>query len=222
MKRILFIHDEIVNSYNIRYVKDEEPRIEGHKKIKRRFCTFKCHCGKFFTSRLNDVIREKRTSCGCRKGNKPYVYTSGTIINGVKFVKTLGTFKYYQMAIFICPLCGRDWKSSIGNIKAGNTKSCCGKKIGWSKSRWEKMSDTAILYKVRLYNDSESFIKIGMTTKDIEKRMKGIPYSFDVIKIIHGNSGYIHDLEHRIKRIRRGSEYKPNIVFKGDTECYIK
>jgi hypothetical protein len=222
MKRILLNNEDVANSYNIRYIKEEEPIIEGVGKNKRRFCTFKCHCGNLFKSRLSDVIAEKRTSCGCRKGNKPNTYTIGTIINGVKFIKTVGTFKYSQRAIFICPLCGRPWESFVNNIKEGNTKSCCGKKTGWSKSRWEKISDTAILYKVRLYNDSESFIKIGMTTKNIEKRMKPIPYSFHVIKTIHGNSGYIHDLEYRIKRIRRGSEYKPIIGFKGDTECYIK
>lgn len=220
MKAITYVTNQIVNKHNIRYIKDEPPILDGPSKRKRRACTFMCICGKHFISRLIDVTANKRTSCGCKKGAKPKNYKQGDLINGVEFIKSIGTTKYAQKAIFKCPTCGNDWESSVNNIQAGNTKSCCGIKRGWSKSRWIEVSDTALLYKVKLYNNNESFIKIGMTTKSVAHRMKSIPYKFELIKIIKGDSGHIYDLENRVKRLRKKYKYKPLISFKGETECY--
>jgi hypothetical protein len=198
-------------------VSDSEMAKSGNRY--RRICLFKCHCGIKFKSTLSDVYN-KRTSCGCRKGNIPNKYNQGDLINGVKFIKSCGTIKHAQRAIFECPICKSEWESLIGNIQAGNTKSCCGVKRGWSKSQWIKVSPVAKLYKVRLYNELESFIKIGITTKSIKKRFRNIPYDFEVIKIIESESGYIFDLENRIKRIFKNYKYKPLISFKGESECY--
>lgn len=220
MKAITYSTNQLVNKYNIKYIKDEPPILDGPTKRKRRACTFMCVCGKHFISRLIDVTANKRTSCGCKKGSKPKEYKEGDLVNGVKFVKSTGTIKYAQKAIFKCPICGNNWESLVGNIQAGHTKSCCGLRRGWSRSRWSNVSDIALLYKVRLYNHNESFIKIGMTTKSIDKRMKSIPYNYEVIRIIHGSSVHVYDLENRVKRLRKKYKYKPLIKFKGETECY--
>jgi hypothetical protein len=220
MNAINYSINQIVNKHNIKYIKEEPCIFDGILKRKRRACTFMCMCGKLFVSRLIDVTSNKRTSCGCKKGNKPKEYKEGDLINGVQLIKSTGTINYAQKAIFKCPICGNNWESLIGNIQAGNTKSCCGIKRGWSRSRWLNLSHTALLYKVRLYNHNESFIKIGMTTKSVDHRMRSIPYKFEVIKVIHGNSGYIYDLENKIKRFRKKYRYKPLINFKGETECY--
>lgn len=75
--------------------------------------------------------------------------------------------------------------------------------------------------KVRLYNNDESFIKVGMTTKSLEERLKYIPYKFEVIKLIEGSSEHVYDLENRFKKIFKKYSYKPLINFKGETECFI-
>lgn len=220
MKSKDYYKNQIVNKYGIMYIKEENSCIDITSGRKRRACAFMCTCGNYFISRLSDVVYNKRTSCGCKKGSKPKEYKEGDLVNGVQLIESTGTINYSQKAIFKCPICGNNWESLIGNIQAGNTKSCCGIKRGWSRSGWLKLSNMALLYKVRLYNDNESFIKIGMTTKSVEHRMKSIPYNFEVIKIIHGNSGYIYDLENRIKRFRKKYRHKPLINFKGETECY--
>lgn len=218
MKRKELIPGTVVNEYGIMYVSDA-PSVRSISGRIRRFCLFKCHCGKLFKCKLSDVYK-KRTSCGCRKGNKPNQYKEGDFINGVKFIRSCGTKNYAQRAIFECPICKQEWESSVGNIQIGNTKSCCGVKRGWSKSQWQKLSKTAKLYKVRLYNDTESFIKIGITTNSLAKRFRNVPYKYEVIKLIEGGSGYIFDLENRCKRLFKKYKYKPLINFKGESECY--
>ena len=207
----------LMNSYGITYVKDSEWVKSGNRM--KRICVYKCHCGNEFKAGLSDVYNN-RTSCGCRKGNKPKEYMQGNVINGVKFIKSLGTTRYAQRAVFECPICKNEWESSIGNIQGGKTKSCCGVKRGWSRSQWLAISPTSKLYKVRLYNETESFVKIGITTKSIDKRFRLIPYKYEVLKIISGKSDYIFDLENRTKRLFKKYSYKPIIPFKGQSECY--
>ena len=218
MKRITYILGQVINEHGITYISEAHPA--KIYKEKKRWGTFKCECGKEFTCTFSDVRENKRTSCGCKKGNKPYIYKEGDLINGVKFIRTCGTHNYAQRAVFECPMCKNEWESSIGNIQGGHTRSCCGIKRGWSRSQWLKVSKIAKLYRVRLYNDQESFIKIGITTQSLEKRFKSIPYNFEVLKIIEGESGYIFDLEVRTKRFFKAYRYFPLLNFKGETECY--
>jgi len=219
MKHYKQLPNQIVGNHNIIYLYDIAPSY--YKKTKIRMAEFKCHCGKQFNTRVVDVVNNKRKSCGCKKGNKPFIYNEGDIINGIKFIRSCGTYKHAQRAIFECPICKKHWESLIGNIQAGHTKSCCKVKRGWSRSQWKRLASTAYLYKVRLYNDTETFIKIGITTRNPKKRMTYIPYNYEIIKIIEGESGYIYDLENKTKRLFKKYKYKPLINFKGETECYI-
>ena len=207
-----------MNESNVVYICDVLPWSKA--KRKSRSCLFQCACGKTFKSVLSDVLLNKRKSCGCRKGNKPNIYKPGEFINGIKFIRSLGTVKYAQRAIFECPICKKEWESLVGNIKEGHSKSCCNIKRGWSKSEWQKRSKTAKLYKVRLYNETESFVKIGMTTKDVKQRFVRFPYEYEIIKVIEGDSGYIFDLENKTKKLFKKYKYTPLINFKGETECY--
>ena len=221
MRKLEFIEGDIIGDMGISYI--EEDSIYREKGgIKRRKCIFMCHCGNKFSSRLSDVRQNKRTSCGCKKGNKPKSHKKGDSINGVIFIESLGTKKYAQRAIFKCPLCGGNWESLVANIHNGNSKSCCSVGNMWSKDKWCSLSDKAILYKVLLYDKDESFIKIGITTKTVEQRLKSIPYSYVLIKEIFGDSSYIYDLEIRIKRKLKKYRYVPLTPFKGDSECFYK
>lgn len=217
MKRKDLISGTIINNHGIKYISDLKVVKEGNKY--RKWCLFECSCRKRFKCRIDDAYH-RRTSCGCKKGNKPNQYKEGDLINGIKFIKSCGTKRYAQRAIFECPICKNEWESSIGNIQAGHTKSCCGVKRGWSKSQWVKLSSIAKLYKVRLYNDVESFIKIGMTTKPVSKRFRNVPYKYEILKVIDGESSYIFDLENRSKRLFKKYSYKPLLSFKGESECY--
>jgi len=220
MKRIIFKENDLVSDKGIRYVRELPPKRQPCGNI-RRVCEFRCECGKTFQSLLSDVRCGHRTSCGCKKGAKPKKYKKGEKINGIKFIKTLGTVFYAQRAIFECPVCGSEWESYVGNIQHGNTKSCCKIKRGWGKSEWTGLYKIAYLYKVRLYNENESFIKIGITgKKNIRSRLRFIPYNYEIIKTIEGEAGYIYDLENRLKRFLKACKYTPAVDFRGSTECY--
>lgn len=219
MKKIKYVLGEIVGPYGIKYLKEENCYVEPSGR-KRRAALFLCHCGKTYIARINDVRKGKSSSCNCKKGSGPNAYKEGDIINGIKFIRTLGQVKYAQRAIFKCPICGRDWESFVANIQQGNSKACCTIRRGWTRNQWTSRFKTVILYKVLLYNNNEEFIKIGITHKNVEKRIKVIPYNFKIMKVIEGNSLYIFNLENRIKRFFKKSRYTPLIHFKGKTECF--
>jgi len=220
MRKIIYKENEIIGDNGIVYLKEYKPFIEDG--IKRRSAIFLCHCGKEYRSRITDVKSNKSSSCGCGKGNKPNKYKNGQKINGVTFINSLGTTNNQQRAIFLCPLCGDEWVSFIGNIQAGHTKSCCGKHRGWSRSEWIKFTKESYFYIVLLYDDNESFVKAGITSKDLKDRLKTVPYNYKVIRLIKNDSGYIYDLENRFLRMYKKYNYKPMIRFNGETECLIK
>lgn len=221
MKAKVYVKDQIVNIYGIRYIKEESSHIEIPSGRKRRSCTFQCTCGNYFISILGDVVNNKRTSCGCKKKrSRAKLYNEGDLINGVKFIKSIGIKKLIQYALFKCPVCGRPWKSSIGNVQQGRSKSCCSIRRGWTRSQWIKFTKKATLYKVRLYNETESFIKIGITSRSVKHRLKYIPYQYEILKVVEGDSAYIFDLESRYKRLYKNNNYSPNIHFLGRTECF--
>ena len=222
MKRIEYTKGQLVGDYGITFIKEEKPSIESSGR-KRRLATFLCYCGKKYKTRISDVVSNKSKSCGCSKGNSIKAYKNGDVINGVKFIKTLGTVNHAQRALFECPICFNEWESSVGNIQAGHTKSCgCIKKRGWSKTDWCSKYEVSFLYVVRLFDENESFIKIGITGKEVKHRVRRIPYNYEIIKIVKNSSDYIFDLENRLKSRFKKYQYKPKKQFKGYTECYKK
>lgn len=215
---------EIING--MKFIKDERSLADPNGR-KRRVALFECHCGKKLKIRILDVKTGKSTSCGCNKGNPPKFYEENTIINGVKFIKSLGVRKvgqsgsHMQYGLFECPNCKKEWESIIANIKNGSTRSCCEKAVGWTKSAWTKRFKKIYLYKVNLYNDNESFIKIGITgNKNIKKRLLCIPYKYKILKVINKNTEYIYNLEKRFNRIFKQYKYKPLKQFSGQNECF--
>lgn len=89
-----------------------------------------------------------------------------------------------------------------------------------TRNIFEKLcSDYAYLYIVRLYNETEEFYKIGITSKEtIISRFDLIPYEYDIIYLYkHKDSSFIMDLE--TKLLSLGDKHKPNIYFQGESEC---
>lgn len=77
------------------------------------------------------------------------------------------------------------------------------------------------LYLVNLSNDIESFYKIGITCREIKKRMNCFPFSK---KIIHIETFYdgalLFDTENSLHNTFISRKYKPLTRFSGETECY--
>lgn len=76
------------------------------------------------------------------------------------------------------------------------------------------------LYIVKLSNDTETFIKIGITSRKVEERMKELPYNSDILYVLEGKSSYIYDLEHSLKKQYVSYKYIPFLKFGGRYECF--
>ncbi len=81
------------------------------------------------------------------------------------------------------------------------------------------------LYILRCFNESESFIKVGITGKGVKGRYRGpqaMPYGYEVINEYNGTPEEVWNLEKLIGSLfRQDFGYRPNIRFKGSMyECY--
>jgi len=86
--------------------------------------------------------------------------------------------------------------------------------------------DTAILYVLRIYSDSETFYKIGITSSTINRRYASksklsAEYNYEIIQEIHDNPETIWKLEKQLLKIYKDYHYIPQIPFAGSlTECF--
>lgn len=90
-------------------------------------------------------------------------------------------------------------------------------------SEVSKIDGPHILYLVILYNDTECFLKIGITSQTVEERMGWIEnYNYTLLKTIKGNGlkvrGYESVLKERI--LDYNKHYQPKEKIAGYTECY--
>ena len=117
-----------------------------------------------------------------------------------------------------CPKCGIN--RTIANLTTNH--------IGWTLEKWKRVGErknaNPVLYIIRIFDEFESFIKIGKTYNGINNRFKNnswnLPYCFEVIKIIEGSYEDVYLQE--IKMIKDLSMYKyaPCKDFNGKTECF--
>lgn len=97
---------------------------------------------------------------------------------------------------------------------------------GYSRSGFIKKAKgrECILYIVRMYNAKEDFYKIGISSHPTKKRFsKACDVKYEVEIIYEHKSfdaGRIWDLEKQHHREYRLFHYKPELYFKGITECF--
>lgn len=101
----------------------------------------------------------------------------------------------------------------------------CSKTRGWTKEGFADLSPHAYLYLIQCFNSEESFLKVGITTKEsLSGRFRSkaeMPYEYEVIHKIRGCSGLIFDLEKQIHKELARYRYIPNLKFKGWNECFL-
>lgn len=97
---------------------------------------------------------------------------------------------------------------------------------GWSRKHFVKRSENRVarLYVIHCFDDSESFYKIGITTKSVKDRFSGrkqMPYEYTELFSITGEGGFIYDLETRMHKLLKSKLYSPKLTFGGSaTECF--
>jgi hypothetical protein len=105
----------------------------------------------------------------------------------------------------------------------------CSREDGaWRKSEWKRKGNSSVnftnykLYLLKIYNEQEKFLKVGITFRNVEERIKPIKllYNVDIIDYIVGDSDNIYKTEKYLKRMLKNNKYNPKNKFEGITECY--
>lgn len=103
---------------------------------------------------------------------------------------------------------------------------CCANEVtGWSRGNFKRAcnGDEGHLYVIHCQSKSESFYKVGITSRSVSERFKGtrdMPYEYHEILTLSGASDYIYDLEKQLHSTLRKHRYTPEIYFNGRTECF--
>lgn len=121
---------------------------------------------------------------------------------------------------FGCEACGRDKVTAYHKNNA----------VGWSYTKWEQLGnkskkfDSFKLYVVACYDGNETFIKVGRTFKQVEKRLLSsrFPYQYKLLNVTTGSARYVCELEEELKRnlTAAGYKYTPAKKFDGMNECF--
>lgn len=81
-------------------------------------------------------------------------------------------------------------------------------------------NQTGYLYLVKLKNDNEEFIKIGITKYDDPLiRLERVPYQKEILLFIEDSLYNCFDIEQQILSFYKKQKYRPKINFGGHTEC---
>ncbi len=94
-------------------------------------------------------------------------------------------------------------------------------RMGFSKSDWIKNCNTKntepSIYVIEVYDENERFIKIGITSVDINHRFLNskLPYGFKLLYLHTNSPEYIYDNEKYLHRKFEQYKYNPRKIFGG-------
>jgi hypothetical protein len=128
----------------------------------------------------------------------------------------------------ICKEHGSTWLTPNSHYAGCGCKECGDKvridaSVGFTRGRFvTKYKDQlCFLYTIKLINNDEQFIKVGITglTPKQRKVSEG-KYQIEYIYQIENEAGNVWDLEKYFHKELKDFEYKPLIKFDGDSECF--
>ena len=131
---------------------------------------------------------------------------------------------------FICKEHGSFEQTPIGHLRSTFGCQICGAEAsnGFGKQAYIGVCNgrESELYLIKIYNETETFYKIGITVEGVKSRFKNrkrlIGYKFEIIKTLKKDAEYIWNLEQEIHKKFRNTNYKyiPLNKLQGYTECY--
>lgn len=189
--------------------------------------------GDFLQSPHNHLAGNGCESCAMIRRIKSKVYTQEEILNIFKIAH--GDYYNYDNVTFnrvfekveiICPIHGKFLQTPREHMEGHGCQKCGYKnapRIGFTREGFvNKYKDkNCILYITKLFNDKEEFIKIGITGDTIAGRKIGDKkYQYIILSQIEDDSKNIWSIEQYLHSYLRNFKYKPNIKFRGHTECF--
>ena len=125
-----------------------------------------------------------------------------------------------------CPYHGTFKQVAKDHLKGCGCKKCSDEKtsaynLEWIKNNPEQKDNYGVLYLIEMYNNYESFLKIGVTKNTVDKRYKNLnEYSYQVISKIDTTLEEAILLEDQIKNDSNLVKKWPKEWFGGFTECF--
>lgn len=130
----------------------------------------------------------------------------------------------------ICPTHGIFRQTPSSHLQGNGCPACKRENASpWTAESWSNAADNSnhfkqfTLYFTRLYQDEESFYKVGITFRDVHTRLQKIaPYKYEIINVItHEDPKIIYNLEKYLKRTFKPYKYQPLKSFGGSKhECF--
>ncbi len=130
-----------------------------------------------------------------------------------------------------CPIHGQFQQKPIAHLQGQGCYVCSlGQAVGFNKGSFvkkaqEKYNNQATLYVIRCHNDSEDFIKVGITLRSVDKRFDSkywMPYEWESLLVKKGDAKFIWELEKELHKTLRQFKHNPQIGFGGKNECFEK
>lgn len=136
--------------------------------------------------------------------------------------------KTNEKLIITCPEHGDFEQIPASHLQGKGCRKCSYFLAGFSRTDFRRLchknnNGMANLYVIKCKDVNRCFYKIGITSKAIKERFstyRRMPYDYDLLFLIDGDSGFIYDLEFRLHSILKRYSYAPSILFEGHTECF--
>lgn len=131
--------------------------------------------------------------------------------------------------IIRCLTHGKFRQKAYAHMVGHGCSKCCYR--GHSRSSYVNHCDKygyecTELYLIRIYNDEESFIKIGITSSGLKERFRKLKsvwgYNYDIIKVVKLTPGNAWDAESQLKSKYISNKHIPKKEIPGYTECFNK
>jgi hypothetical protein len=122
-----------------------------------------------------------------------------------------------------CPIHGDFLQTPNKHLQSRGCKKCSGENNNFKKLDWISKKGIATFYILYRWNENEKFYKYGICTGNVENRFNSktkMPYNYTIeVKIQNFDRSIIWETEEKYKKNNLLIHYKPEIYFKGSSEC---
>jgi len=120
----------------------------------------------------------------------------------------------------VCPIHGEFNQICESHLFGHGCPKC--NTVGFSKESWLKYLkvNVAFFYVLRVFNENEEFIKIGITSKTVKDRYRNLKnYKIEIIKLIEDSPSKVYDIEKHFLKEFKKDRILPKLPFEGWSEC---
>ena len=147
-------------------------------------------------------------------------------IHGEKYNYDCVDYKNNKTKVeIICPEHGSFWQTPTRHLSGDGCPNCKG---FWSpnyikKYHYDKVNDDCVFYIIKMYNQKEQFIKVGITRKSIKERydrkINLADYQYEILYEYHNTLLECSKIEENLLHEFKTYRYEPYCWFSGSKEC---